>query len=147
MIRAGVTKVMKGLMLASVFWAMCAFLACAAGASEYVEPNMDSDTEECAQEAAETEGDEEEAEPEPRRMRPVPDAPYVKYELDRQLQDTGLMFSPYDPGEARPSNGRYRTFPQQGAPFFFVEDEEEGNDEDEGETEDEGKEEDCPTPD
>ncbi|MDY6955163.1 MAG: hypothetical protein SWE60_26975 [Thermodesulfobacteriota bacterium] len=133
---------MKGFILSAAFWALCAFFLCPAGASEYVDPNMDADAQESTEEAAETEGDEEEAEPEPRRTAPRPGATYdVKYEIDRQLQDTGLVFSPYDPGEVRPSNGQYRGFPQQAAPFFFVEDEEgedTGNDEDgEGEEQDE----------
>ncbi|MDY6954673.1 MAG: hypothetical protein SWE60_24480 [Thermodesulfobacteriota bacterium] len=133
---------MKGFILSAAFWALCAFFVCPAGASEYVDPNIDADAQESTEEASETEGDDEEAEPEPRRTAPRPGVTYgVKYEIDRQLQDTGLVFSPYDPGEVRPSNGQYRGFPEQAAPFFFVEDEEEEEDahdrKDEGEKEDE----------
>jgi len=103
---------------------------------------MDSDAQELTEEAGETEGDDEDVAPEPRPTSPRPGVGLdVKYEIDRQLQDTGLVFSPYDPGEVRPTNGQYRSFPQQAAPFFFVEDEEgkdkEDDEEDEGEKEDE----------
>jgi len=142
---------MKGVILKFALWALCAFFVSTAGASEYVDPKMDLEAQESTEEGAETEGDEAEAESDAREVSPWHGvAPEVKYELDRQLQDTGLMFSPYDPGEARPSNGWYRSFPQQGAPFIFVQEEagedEESDDEDEGEKEDEGEEEDCRTP-
>ena len=132
---------MKRCILSFVCWALCVFFVCAAGASEYVDPDMSSDAEEVTEEAAETEGDDEEAEPEPRRTTPRPDVTYdVKYEMDKQLQDTGLVFSPQDPREVRPPNGQYRSFPQQMSPFFFVEDdqgEDEANDEEEDKEDDE----------
>ena len=134
--------VMKGSILSFAVWALCAFFVCTAGASEYVDPNMESDAEESTEEATETEDDDdEEAAPEPSETGPGPVVPLdVKYELDRQLEDTGLVFSPYDPGEVRPSNGQYSTFPRPGASFFFVEDEggeDKGDDEeDDGEKED-----------
>ncbi|MDY6987149.1 MAG: hypothetical protein SWQ30_03745 [Thermodesulfobacteriota bacterium] len=134
---------MRRFIVSFAFWALCVFFVCGAGASEYVDPNMDSDAQESSEQSAETEDDdEEEAEPEPRRTSPRPGVTRdVKYEIDRQLKDTGLVFSPYDPGEVRPSNGQYRSFPQQTTPFFFVDDEEgeekEDDEKDEGEKEDE----------
>ncbi|MDY6839271.1 MAG: hypothetical protein SWH78_15005 [Thermodesulfobacteriota bacterium] len=108
---------------------------------------MDSEPQELTEEGAEAEDDDdEEAEPEPRRTSPGPVVPLdVKYELDRQLEDTGLVFSPYDPGEVRPSDGQYSTFPRPGTPFFFVEDEggEDKGDDEEDDGEDDGEKEDA----
>jgi hypothetical protein len=125
--------VMKRFSLSLVFWALCVFFICTPVASEYMDPTVDGEPQESSEEALQTgedeeedeEKDEKEAESEKGPTTPWQGvAPEVKYELDRQLEDTGLIFSPYDPGEVRPANGQYSTFPGPSAPFFFVEEEE-----------------------
>ena len=78
--------------------------------------------EPCEEETEETEPEEEIEEIKGHSKRPQRD---IKYEIDKQLQDTGLEFERYYPGEARPAAQSYRRKRPQIEPFVFVEDDDE----------------------
>jgi len=112
-------------------------------ASEGASQEAGSCEPEFTEEVVEKEPCEEEGEDEPLKpkLKSRPQSPQrdVKYEIDRQLKDTGLEFERYYPGEARPSTRGYHGRRPQIEPLVFVEDEVEGGTEEGDEEKEEGE--------
>ena len=134
---------MKTIFLPSAVFILCLIVPSWTLASEDASQEAGSCEPEFTEEVVEKEPCEEEGEEtEPEKeieSRPERSQRDIKYEIDRQLKDTGLEFERYYPGEARPSTRGYHGRRPQIEPLVFVEDEVEGGTEEGDEEEEEGE--------
>jgi len=118
---------MKRIFLSSAVFILCLIVPSWTMASEDASQEAGSCEPEFTEEIVEKEPCEEEGEDEPLKpkLKSRPQSPQrdVKYEIDRQLKDTGLEFERYYPGEARPAAQGYHKRRPQIEPLVFVEDE------------------------
>ena len=147
--------VMKRLSLVSILFLFASFVSGTVASEDLDQEEWWLDAEEITEQDAEEETSEEESEQTAPEAEVAPPQSDVKYVIERQLKDTGLIFLPYGPGEdslgeIRPSESYYQGVPQmrprvpQVQPMVFIEDkkkegteqEEGGEENEEGENED-----------